>query len=85
MTKIIKSAVIAEWAGFEQASGTIEAQVGILTERVKMIAGHLEKNHKDHSSRRGLLKMVGKRRRLMKYLESQNPEKAAELTKKIKS
>ncbi len=85
MTKIIKSIVVAEWAGSEEHSGSIEAQVGILTERVKLISSHLEKNHKDHSSRRGLLKMVGKRRRLMNYLEKNSPEKAALLTKKIKA
>ena len=85
MTKLLKAAVIAEWTGSENASGTIEAQIGLVTERVKLISSHLEKNKKDHSSRRGLLRLVGKRRRLMGYLEKTNPSQAELIAKKIKA
>ena len=52
----------------EKDTGSPEAQIALFTERINDITNHLKKNHKDHSSKRGLLRMVGKRRRLLKYL-----------------
>ncbi len=49
-------------------SGRPEVQIAIFSERIMLLTGHLKENPKDHSSRRGLLKMVGKRRRLLNYL-----------------
>lgn len=77
--------IIAEWAGSGSDAGSVEAQVGLITERVKTIAEHLKSNHKDHSSRRGLLKLLGKRKRLISYIGSRDPEKAKMFLKKIKS
>jgi len=79
-----KKEIIAQWAGAEDRSGTIEAQIGLLTARVKVIATHIEKNHKDYSSKLGLLKLVCKRRRLIKYLATQDSVKAKEFQQRIK-
>lgn len=80
-----KAKIIAEWAGSEANSGSVEAQVGLITERVRTIAKHLESNHKDHSSRRGLLKLLGKRRKLISYIGKKDAEKAKLFSKKIKA
>lgn len=55
-------------------SGSSEVQVSLLTARINELTGHLEKAVKDHSSRRGLLKMVGRRKRLLSYLKRNHPE-----------
>lgn len=52
----------------EKNSGSVEVQVAILTERIKNLTPHFEKNKKDHSGMRGLMRMIGKRRSLLKYL-----------------
>lgn len=56
----------------ESDTGSAAVQVALLTRRIQELTGHLKKHKKDHHSRRGLLKMVGKRRRLLKYLEKNN-------------
>ena len=64
-------------------TGSIEVQIAIFTERINAISKHLEKNVKDHSTRRGLMKLVGKRRRLLEYLKSKNPEKYKDIITKL--
>ena len=68
LTKETKSEIIKEYARFEGDTGSPEVQVAILSYRIKELTEHLKTNHKDHHSRRGLLKMVGKRRGLLDYL-----------------
>ena len=63
--------------------GSPEVQVAILTERITELTEHLKKNHKDHHSRRGLLKMVGKRRGLLDYLKSKDIERYRALIEKL--
>lgn len=63
-----KSEIIEKYKLHEKDSGSPEVQIAILTERINNLTEHLKGNKKDHSSRRGLLKMVGKRRRLLNYL-----------------
>lgn len=63
-----KSAVIKEFARAEKDTGSAEVQVALLTNRINELTGHLKTHKKDHSSRRGLLKMVGRRSSLLKYL-----------------
>ena len=63
-----KEEIIKEHASHEGDTGSAQVQVAILTERINNLTEHLKGNKKDHSSRRGLLKMVGKRRRLLNYL-----------------
>ena len=67
-----KQAIMAEYARSEGDTGSPEVQVAILTERIRELTEHLKVNHKDHHSRRGLLKMVGKRRGLLDYLKSKD-------------
>ena len=63
-----KQAVIAEFRTHESDTGSPEVQVAVLTERIRELTEHLKVHKKDFHSRRGLLKMVGSRRRLLRYL-----------------
>jgi len=65
-----KADIIAKYARGENDTGSTEIQVALLTERIKYLTEHLKINKKDHSSRLGLLKLVGQRRRLMRYLKT---------------
>ncbi|SFV69907.1 SSU ribosomal protein S15p (S13e) [hydrothermal vent metagenome] len=64
-----KAEIIAKYARGENDTGSTEIQVALLTERILYLTEHLKTNKKDHSSRLGLLKLVGQRRRLMRYLK----------------
>jgi len=66
--KAIKPAVISKHQIHRKDSGSVEVQVAILTEEIKKLTEHLKINQKDHSSRRGLLRKVGKRKKLLNYL-----------------
>ncbi len=63
-----KQEIVAKYGRGENDTGSTEVQVALLTERIKYLTEHLKTNKKDHSSRLGLLKLVGQRRRLMRYL-----------------
>ena len=69
MLKEEKDAIIKEYATHEGDAGSPEVQVAILTKRINDLTEHLKDHMKDHHSRRGLLKMVGKRRNLLNYLQ----------------
>ena len=64
-----KAEIIAKYARGENDTGSTEVQVALLTARITYLTEHLQTNKKDHSSRLGLLKLVGQRRRLMRYLK----------------
>ncbi len=64
----LKTSIIAKHQRAEKDTGSSEVQIAVLTEQIKVLTEHLKINKKDHSSRLGLLKMVGKRKRLLKYL-----------------
>ena len=68
----------------EKNSGAAEVQVAILTERINDLTEHFGMHKKDHASRRGLLKMVGKRKRLLDYIAKRDIEKYRELIKELK-
>ncbi|MDP3446348.1 MAG: 30S ribosomal protein S15 [Ignavibacteria bacterium] len=68
LTKEVKSEIIKKFGATESDSGKPEVQIAILTERINQLTSHFEGHKKDHSSRRGLMQMVGKRRRLLDYL-----------------
>ncbi len=72
MEKQRKSEVIETFRVHETDSGSPEVQIALLTERINELTGHLRTHKKDHASRRGLLKMVGKRSALLKYLRGQS-------------
>lgn len=59
-----------KFGGSDKNTGAVEVQVAILTERIKNLTPHFEKNKKDHSGMRGLMKMIGKRRSLLKHLSA---------------
>jgi small subunit ribosomal protein S15 len=64
-----KASIIAKFQRSEGDTGSPEVQIAILSEQIKILTEHLKTNKKDHSSRLGLLKMVGKRKRLLNYLK----------------
>ena len=67
----------------EKDSGSTEVQVALLTEKINSLTKHLQGNVKDHSSRRGLLKMVGQRRRLLDYLHKVSEERYQNIVEKL--
>ena len=68
----IKKEILAEYATSEGDTGSPEVQVALLTRRINQINDHLKVHQHDHHSRRGLLLLVGRRRRLMKYLQKKD-------------
>lgn len=74
ITKEKKNELIKEYGASENDSGSTEAQVAIFTARIDDLTEHLKEHKKDHASRRGLLQMVGKRRRLLNYLKKRDIE-----------
>ena len=68
-TKENKEEILKQYRLHDKDTGSVEVQVALLTGRINDLTGHLQKNKKDHHSRLGLLKMVGKRRRLLEYLK----------------
>lgn len=69
LTKEDKARVVLEYGKSEKNTGSTESQIALLTERINMLTGHFKTHKKDTNSRRGLLKIVGQRRRLLKYLQ----------------
>ena len=67
-----RASIFAEFGGKATNTGSIEAQVAILTERIVQISKHLQANKKDFSTQRGLMKMVGQRKRLLSYMQKHN-------------
>ena len=67
-----KASIFAEFGGKASNTGSIEAQVAILTERIAHISKHLQANKHDHSTQRGLMQMVGQRKRLLSYMQKHN-------------
>lgn len=74
MTTERKAEIIKEYGRTPNDTGSPEVQVALLTERINVLTEHLRENKKDHHSRRGLLKMVGKRRGLLDYLKKNDLE-----------
>ncbi|HID38511.1 MAG TPA: 30S ribosomal protein S15 [Calditrichaeota bacterium] len=68
LTKEEKSQIVDKYGASKEDSGKTEVQIALLTERIKYLTEHLKTHKKDHHSRRGLLKLVGQRRRLLRYL-----------------
>jgi len=79
-----KTKAISDFKLHERDTGSADVQIAILTQRINHLTEHLQKNVKDHSSRRGLLMMVGKRRRLLDYLHNTDLNRYQAVTKKLK-
>ena len=75
LTQESKSALINRYRVHPNDTGSPEVQIALLSERIAYLNGHFQVHRKDHASRRGLLVMVGKRRRLLEYLKRRNPER----------
>lgn len=78
-----KEAIVADLVKDKKNTGAAEAQVGILSARIAEITEHLKVNKKDFAARRGLLQMVGKRKRLLKYIAEKDSQKYLELIQKL--
>lgn len=83
ITATRKTEVIADNARADGDTGSPEVQVAILTERIRNLTDHFKANHKDNHSRRGLLKMVNKRRSLLAYLKSRDVARYNSLIQKL--
>lgn len=83
ITKEKKTAAIKSAQTHKDDTGGASAQVAVLTERIKEITGHLQVNKHDFMARRGLLQMVGKRRRLLRYIAKRDSQTYLDLIKKL--
>jgi small subunit ribosomal protein S15 len=83
LTSEKKSEIMGDHRRHGGDTGSAEVQIALLTERIVSLTGHLKLHKKDHSSRRGLLKMVGKRSALLKYLARRNRERYIETIRKL--
>lgn len=83
LSKDLKDKIIEEYKVHNDDTGSPQVQVALLTERINQLADHLKDHKKDNHSRRGLLQLVGKRRRLLTYLKGKDDEQYAQVTKKL--
>ncbi|MCC7126289.1 MAG: 30S ribosomal protein S15 [Acidobacteria bacterium] len=83
LTKDKKVSLIGEYKTHASDTGSPEVQVALLSERITYLTEHFKTHAKDHHSRRGLLKLVGQRRRLLDYLKSKDVDRYAELIKRL--
>jgi small subunit ribosomal protein S15 len=83
LAKEKKATIIQSFAGSAKNTGSIEGQIALLTERISQISGHLQSNKKDFSTHRGLMQLVGKRKRLLNYLQKHNLTGYRQLIEKL--
>lgn len=83
LNPIQKQTLMSAYQIHETDTGSADLQVAILTERIVQLTSHLKKNPKDHASRRGLLKMIGRRRRLLAYIKDKSLNRYQDLIKRL--
>ncbi len=83
MDKVNKTAIIEKFARHEGDSGSTEVQVAILTERISELTGHMAQHKHDFHNQRGLIKLVGQRRRLLAYLMKEDVQRYRDLIKQL--
>ncbi len=83
LTQEEKSKIFTEHGGSEKNTGSVHGQIALFTFRIKKLSEHLQENKKDHSCRRSLLRLVGKRRRLLVYLQRKDIASYRELIEKL--
>ena len=83
LSKVEKDQIIEQYKMHVGDTGSPEVQVALLTHRINSVNGHLQTHKKDHHSRRGLLKMVGQRRNLLRYLQNKDIERYRSLIEKL--
>ena len=84
LDKKTKEKIIKKFRVHDTDTGSTQVQIAILTEEIKQLTDHLKQHKQDHSSRRGLLKKVGERRKMLKYLQKESVEQFKELATKLK-
>ncbi len=84
LTKEKVADIFTQYGGKATNTGSIEGQIALLTERINQISLHLQKNKHDHSTKRGLLKLVGQRKRLLSYLSKTNLQGYRALIEQLK-
>lgn len=83
LSKRKKQTAIKEYARHETDTGSAEVQIALLSKQIKALADHLKKHPKDNHSRRGLLMMVGKRRKFLRFLKDENETRYEKIVKKL--
>ncbi len=83
LTQTKKQELMSGYQAHETDTGSADLQVAFLTERIRQLTDHLKANPKDHSSRRGLLKMIGRRKRLLGFINAREPERYQALIKRL--
>jgi small subunit ribosomal protein S15 len=83
LTKEAKTQIIAEYARSDGDTGSAEVQIAVLTTRIAELTEHLKTHKHDHASRRGLLKMVGRRRRLLDYLRREDVDRYRDVISRL--
>jgi len=83
LTKEEKQKIVQKFETHAGDTGSAEVQIALLTQRIEDLAAHFEKHKKDNHSRLGLLKMVGKRRRLLNYLKGHKPQSYKQIIKEL--
>jgi small subunit ribosomal protein S15 len=83
LTKTNKETIINEFGVHEGDTGSPQVQIALLTSRIQQLTEHLKAHKHDEHSRRGLLQMVGQRRRMMRYLKRKDPEAYIEVTDRL--
>jgi small subunit ribosomal protein S15 len=83
LAKTKKQKIVHDYETHEGDTGSPEVQIAILTERINELTEHLQAHRKDHSSRRGLLKMVGKRASLLKYVGKKDPKRYRDIITRL--
>lgn len=83
LTKERKAEIIEQYGTHDGDTGSAQVQIALLTDRINGLIEHMKMHHKDQHSRTGLLKLVGRRRRLLKYLRETEPEEYAQLIKRL--
>ena len=83
ITKEKKASVVKQFGGSEKNTGSAESQIALLTERINHITGHLDTQKKDFNTSRGLLKLVGQRKGLLKHLQETNLTSYRQLIEKL--
>ena len=83
LTQQRKQEIISGFQVHDTDTGSADVQIAMLTDRINRLSKHLQANKKDHSSRRGLLKMIGQRKRLLSYVQQNSQEKYKDLISRL--
>jgi small subunit ribosomal protein S15 len=83
LTQERKQEILQGYQVHETDTGSVDVQIAMLTERINRLSAHLKTNKKDHSSRRGLLKMIGQRKRLLSYLRNEDAARYQALIQRL--